>query len=343
MKQKLLVLYRYLPWLLLLLVIDGLAALLLWLSDADAFFALNTVMLLSTILLFAAVFFILLSFDRKRKPAFQAFLNTPDLFHEENLIKTLHRAEADSVRLLGQTLREKENARNLAEAGLNSYEEYVEAWAHETKTPLSLLTLVLDNHEEELPASVRFKLDYARSRMQEYINQMLYYARLGSARKDYFFESLDLCTCIEDVLEDYKPLLKEQQFLIRNLVPETWIFTDDRGIHFLLSQIISNSIKYCTSSADANTVPTLTFTLTHSEELTVLSIRDNGIGVRNCDLPYIFEKGFTGASADTRKKATGMGLYLSQKIADDLNIVLDARSEWGKGFEMTVSFYCRPF
>lgn len=342
MKQKLFVLYRYLPWLLLLLVIDSLAALLLWLADADAFFALNIVILLSTVILFAAVFSILLAFDQKRKSAFEAFLNTPDSTHEENLIKTLHRTETDSVRLLGQILREKENARNQAEAGLNNYEEYVEAWAHETKTPLSLLTLVLDNHEEELPAPVRFKLDYARSRMQEYINQMLYYARLGSARKDYLFESLELRTCIEDVLEDYGPLLKEQHFRIRNQVPETRIFTDDRGIHFLLSQIISNSIKYCARHSYADMVPTLTFTLTHSGELAVLSIRDNGIGVRSCDLPYIFEKGFTGASADTRKKATGMGLYLSQKIADDLNISLDARSEWGKGFEMTVSFYYRP-
>jgi len=69
-----------------------------------------------------------------------------------------------------------------------------------------------------------------------------------------------------------------------------------------------------------------------------LSISDNGIGVRSSDLPYIFEKGFTGNSGDGRKKATGMGLYLAKEIAKDLNILLNVESEWGKGFTMKILF-----
>jgi len=62
------------------------------------------------------------------------------------------------------------------------------------------------------------------------------------------------------------------------------------------------------------------------------------MGVRSCDLPYIFEKGFTGDSGDGRKQATGMGLYLAKEMAKQLNIRLDANSEWGQGFEIQVSF-----
>lgn len=59
---------------------------------------------------------------------------------------------------------------------------------------------------------------------------------------------------------------------------------------------------------------------------------------KNQTLPYLFEKGFTGGSGEGRKKATGMGLYLAQEIAKELNITLQAGSQWGKGFEMQMSF-----
>ena len=70
----------------------------------------------------------------------------------------------------------------------------------------------------------------------------------------------------------------------------------------------------------------------------VLLVQDNGIGVRPGDLPYIFQKGFTGDSGGERKKATGMGLYLASELARDLNLTLEAESEWGKGFEMRIRF-----
>ena len=55
----------------------------------------------------------------------------------------------------------------------------------------------------------------------------------------------------------------------------------------------------------------LTISMIHSETADVLSVEDNGIGVKKYDLPYIFQKGFTGDSTDSRKKATGRGLYLT--------------------------------
>lgn len=110
------------------------------------------------------------------------------------------------------------------------------------------------------------------------------------------------------------------------------MYTDRRGIQFLLGQIVSNAVKY---SANA---PELTIELDPSGLMDVLHIRDNGIGVKSYDLPYVFEKGFTGNTAESRKKATGMGLYLSQKMADNLNIKLDVQSEWGQGFDMSLSF-----
>ena len=137
------------------------------------------------------------------------------------------------------------------------------------------------------------------------------------------------------MLEDYSLLLKEKNFRITVHVPAFLVFTDRRGIEFLMGQIISNAVKY---SDCRKKQPELTISLEQLESEDVLRICDNGVGVKECDFPYIFEKGFTGNPADTGKKATGMGLYLSRKMGDDLSLGLEARSQSGKGFEMSIRF-----
>lgn len=325
-------LLQYMPWLLLLLGIDLFAALLLWLADVQAFYAMLIVIIMVTVLLFSLVCLVLLRLERKREQAFLAFLSNPDEYHEELLVETVNAAQRDHIRQLGKYLRDRQLAYAKLQTQLNDYEEYVESWAHETKTPLSLLTLLLDNRRDELSPNVNFKLDYIRNRIQESVDQMLFYARLHGARKDYLFEHICIRGCIGDVLEDYKPLLEEKRFQIRLALSEDKVYSDRRGLYFLLGQIISNSIKYCSEE------PELCFSSLQKDGCYVLSIKDNGIGVRSCDLPYIFEKGFTGNPGEGRKKATGMGLYLAKEIAKDLNITLDAESEWGQGFEMRISF-----
>lgn len=332
MKHSMKTIRANIPWLLLLFCIDAFAALLLWIADVQAFYAMTAVIVLATVLLFSLICFLIVHRERKKEQAFHAFLYNPDEYHEELLLEIVSVAERESIRLLGKTLRDKQLAYAELETQLADYEEYVESWAHETKTPLSLLTFLMDNRRDELPPSVSFKLDYIRNRMQESISQMLFYARLKSARKDYLFEHIPLRSCIEDLLEDYGPLLEEKQFQIQLNLSSDVVYSDRRALYFLLGQMISNSIKYCSEN------PELCFSALQRDDAYVLSIKDNGIGVRSCDLPYIFEKGFTGDSGEGRKKATGMGLYLAKETAKELNVTLNVNSEWGQGFEIQISF-----
>ena len=62
----------------------------------------------------------------------------------------------------------------------------------------------------------------------------------------------------------------------------------------------------------------------------------NGCGVKACDLPYIFDKGFTGSDINVSKKPTGMGLYLAREMATDLGLKLYAVSEYREGLTMKV-------
>lgn len=152
MKKNLRIILQYIPWLLLLLGIDIFAALLLWLASAPAFYAMTGVILLATILLFSAVCCVLTSLEQKREAAFLDFIAVPDDYHEELLLKRTTSSQRDALALLGKVLRDYQDTYAHMQTQLTEYEEYVESWAHETKTPLSLLTLILDNRGDELPS-----------------------------------------------------------------------------------------------------------------------------------------------------------------------------------------------
>lgn len=104
------------------------------------------------------------------------------------------------------------------------------------------------------------------------------------------------------------------------------IYTDYRSFEFIISQIIANAVKYCSEN------PEIRIFLEKENGRKVLVIKDNGCGVKACDLPHIFEKGFTGDSGDTRKKSTGMGLYLAKQLAEALKIGIEVKSDWMDGF-----------
>ena len=317
MKQLWHMIERYYPWLLLLLGVDCFCAVILWISDIQAFQTLIGLVVLTSILLFSAILFVLNKRENTHMELFRDFLSDPTICNEERLLSAISQKEGESVRFLASVLREYKNESNNMADALRDYEEYVEGWAHEAKTPLSLLTMLLDNRNDEISPSLQAKLDYAR---------------LKSSTKDYRFEDVNLNDCLGEVLEDYAPLLEEKQFVILNKLQSETVYTDRRGLQFMLGQIVSNAIKYSSDS------PMLTISMIHSETADILSVEDNGIGVKKYDLPYIFQKGFTGDSTDSRKKATGMGLYLVKKMADDLNLHLEATSQWGKGFKIVIFF-----
>ena len=188
MKQLWHMIERYYPWLLLLLGVDCFCAVILWISDIQVFQTLIGLVVLTSILLFSAILFVLNKRENTHMELFRDFLSDPTICNEERLLSAISQKEGESVRFLASVLREYKNESNNMADALRDYEEYVEGWAHEAKTPLSLLTMLLDNRNDEISPSLQAKLDYVRSQLQEDVTQMLYYARLKSSTKDYRFE-----------------------------------------------------------------------------------------------------------------------------------------------------------
>ena len=73
----------------------------------------------------------------------------------------------------------------------------------------------------------------------------------------------------------------------------------------------------------------------------VLCIEDTGIGISEEDLPRIFENGYTGFNGREDKRASGIGLYLCKRIADNLGHKISAESVAGKGTKIILDLRSR--
>ena len=147
------ILGKYVPWITLLLCVDGFAALMLWIADVQAFFSLLIVIILASALLFSATAGFLLFQEKKRRRAFVRFLQNPDEYNEERICRLLSASERELIRMTGEVMRKQRDVQNRLSDRVADYEEYVEAWAHEIKTPISLLTFLLDNRGGEAAAT----------------------------------------------------------------------------------------------------------------------------------------------------------------------------------------------
>ena len=336
-RKLILVLLKYKIWFSIIMLINIMLSTFLWLINDRGFIFILPTMILGSILIYSFTCIWIYKFDLTKKNKTLEFIQEPTLHNEELLLSYLYKDEIDIIRVIGNEIREKNELIRKQNLDIQEYKEYIESWAHEIKTPLSLMTFVLDNRKEEISSIVYQRLEYSRTKIQEDIERMLYYARLKSAYTDYLFSNLFLDEVCKDIIEEYKIFIEEQKINIINEVKDINIISDKKGLMFLLRQVISNSIKYKKTNESNPFIRLFTY-VDNENGNSILTIRDNGIGVKSYDLPFLFNKGFTGDTGEYRKQSTGMGLYLAKQIADDLKIKIEVSDEYKDGFEISLLF-----
>ena len=93
-------------WLFTLLIIDMFSALLLWLSDVQAFQTLSILILSWSLVFFIAVLTYINLKDKKKQRLFQIFISNPDIVNEEKLLQVISQQEGEQIRLLASVLRD---------------------------------------------------------------------------------------------------------------------------------------------------------------------------------------------------------------------------------------------
>lgn len=123
------------------------------------------------------------------------------------------------------------------------FKEYVEMWIHEIKLPIASMTLILHNYKEKYP-DVTERMTHHVNRVNNYLEQILYYVRSENAQKDYIISDCRLSKLIAAVAVKNKDDILENNIDFQVENADADVCTDSKWLEFILNQIISNSIKY---------------------------------------------------------------------------------------------------
>ena len=231
--------------------------------------------------------------------------------------------DEDYQLLVGALCEEQRRLKSTMELRYADMIDYYTVWAHQIKTPIAGMKLLLEEEEIDRAALRRELL-----RTEQYVETALQYQRLHGVTNDLLIKSYPVEEMVRQALKRTSTL-----FLHKKVSVNLWnlagtVITDEKWFVFVLEQLISNAAKYTRNGQISVYMP--------EGIRKLLIIEDTGIGIRREDLPRIFEWGYTGENGRIDKKATGIGLALCKETLKMLGHGISVESEPGKGTKITL-------
>lgn len=242
---------------------------------------------------------------------FMAFLNKK----EENLKTQIQELQETNLNLRNDFLaKEKE------------LQEYFLIWIHQIKTPITAGKLICDGDiENENVKNIKKELIY----IEDYTNMALSYLKMANHNTDMDISLVNLDDIINPLIKKYAILFISNNIKLEYKKLNVKVITDSKWCMVVIEQLLSNAIKYT-----KNGIVSITF----NEKENYLDIKDNGIGIKESDLPKIFDKGYSGFNGRQNQKSTGIGLFLVKQILDKLGQKVKLESKLGEGTSVKVYF-----
>lgn len=217
------------------------------------------------------------------------------------------------------------------------YSYFINQWVHQMKTPVSVINLLLQEESAEECKETFDSIGEENEKISQGLNIMLYNARINEFNHDFNVEDVDILLILRKAINDNKKLLIRHKIFPEIEGETAIVHTDKKWMYFVINQIIINAIKY-TAAAERQR-KAISFSIKEDAEKTVVGIKDNGIGIPKEDLGRVFNAFFTGKNGRKASESTGMGLYLSKQICEELGNKLYVESQEGKGTEFFIIFY----
>lgn len=242
---------------------------------------------------------------------FMAFLNKK----EEKLKNQIQELEEANLNLRNDFLaKEKE------------LQEYFLIWIHQIKTPITAGKLICDGDiENENIKNIKKELIY----IEDYTNMALSYLKMANHNTDMDISLVNLDDIINPLIKKYAILFISNNIKLEYKKLNVKVITDSKWCMVVIEQLLSNAIKYT-----KNGIVSISF----NEKENYLEIKDNGIGIKDSDLPKIFDKGYSGFNGRQNQKSTGIGLFLVKQILDKLGQKVKLESKLDEGTSVKVYF-----
>ncbi len=232
-------------------------------------------------------------------------------------------------------------AQRLAQLQMN----FVTAVSHELRTPLTVIISGADNIcngvVESSPQTQQYGSLIGKQARQLFglVERILLFASTRQGQQQYNLRPVQVEEVIEAALASTGGLIEAGQFTVeRTIAPKLpQILADSSALSQCLQNLITNALKY------GNEQHWLGVRAEAKEGEIQISVSDRGIGISPADLAHIFEPFYRSPSViATQIHGTGLGLPLSQSIAEAMKGRLTVSSELGKGSTFTLHIPALP-
>lgn len=240
------------------------------------------------------------------------FPETKDLINKEyeQIIKSIAKDKFDIISEKDKTL--------------SDMVDYYTIWAHQIKTPIAAMRLLLQSEKSDISNELLEQL----FKIEEYVAMVLQYIRTESMSSDLHLKKYSLDNIVKQAVRKYSRLFIRKKIKLNYDDLNRNVLTDEKWLVFVIEQILSNALKYTKVGE---------ISIYMDDKLpNTLVIEDTGIGIEGEDLPRIFEKGFTGFTGREDKKSTGIGLYLCKRILNKLSHTISIESKVDKGTKVKI-------
>ena len=214
--------------------------------------------------------------------------------------------------------------RSDSERKLTDLLDYYTLWVHQIKTPIAASKLLV---AEVVDRQLKQQLEQEIFKIDSYTNLVLQYLRLESFHDDLVLKQVQIEDLVKEIIRKYALFFIQKGLNVNLYDLDKEIVTDKKWLIVVIEQIISNSLKYTKEGG-----------LEIYMEGQELCIKDTGIGIKNSDVLRVFERGFSGYNGRLTQQSSGLGLYLSKKISEELGHQIRIESEVGEGTTVRIQF-----
>ena len=217
--------------------------------------------------------------------------------------------------------------------------------SHDLRAPMTAIRSALDltfSEKDPSPEDMRKTLELIDRRaktMEALINDMYYLYRIGASKADEKPEEIEAAALIEEYFYDLQIDSKYDDFSLKlDVRPESEcvVLINVQEIIRVLDNIFSNAARY---SGKGSTI-TLGAEKSEDGKSFVITVEDNGCGIPEEKLPYVFLRTYTVSDSRTpgsEKTGSGLGLAIAKAIIEKHKGTIDCESKVGEGTRFTIS------
>jgi signal transduction histidine kinase len=233
-----------------------------------------------------------------------------------------------SINTLGEKLQNQDELRK----------RLVSDISHEVRTPLNILQ---NNFEAMIDGIIKvdnYRLAYLNEeviRFGKLIDNLNNLKEVEGEESMLKMEQISLKDIVVSVVKEFEIIAENKNLnmtLKFSASKQYNILGDNDKVKQVIINLLSNAVKFTPSGGRINT------TLDEMDEKVILTIEDTGIGIKEADIPYIFERLYRGDRSRNEMEGSGIGLTIVRNILNLHKASIEVESKEGVGSRVEVGF-----